>query len=158
MNPDVPADPWLGLMSQMANCPSIHAWRHRVRVMEYLMMDIHPDHDHIRRVVDSQERRARDTARALVRTQELSGAATVPDISWPPRDGTMIVMGCPAGTYPGIGDEPSSESEEEEELDYGAVPPPPPYCRPFGRGRRGGRRGPGGRGRGRGGRGAALSY
>ena len=41
-NPAVPADPWLGLMAQMANNPVIHAWRHRVRVMEYLLMDIHP--------------------------------------------------------------------------------------------------------------------
>ena len=157
MNPAVPADPWLGLMAQMANSPAIHAWRHRVRVMEYLLMDIHPDHDHIRRVVDSQERRARDTARALVRTQELSGAATVPDISWPPRDGTMIVMGCPVGTYPGINDPADlhSETSEEEEDDYRAAPPP--HCRPYGRGRRGGRRGPGGRGRGRG-RGRALAF
>ena len=47
----------------------------------------------------------------------------------------------------------TSESEEEE-ADYTAALPP--YCRPYGRERRGGRRGPGGRARGRGGRGAAL--
>ena len=55
-------------------------------------MKTHPDRDHIRRVIDSQERRARNTTRALIRSGDVSGTAAMPDVSWPPREGTTMVM------------------------------------------------------------------
>ena len=55
-------------------------------------METHPDRDHIRREIDSQERRARDTLRAFIRSSDVSGTAAMPDVSWPLREGTTIVM------------------------------------------------------------------
>ena len=46
----------------------------------------------LQEVIDSQERRARDTARALIRSQDVSGTAAMPDVSWPPRGRATLVM------------------------------------------------------------------
>ena len=86
------ADPWLRLQAPRSEIPHIHAWVNRIRVLEYLLMKTHPDRDHFRKVIDSQERRARDTARALIRSQDVSGTAAMPDVSWPPRGRATLVM------------------------------------------------------------------
>ena len=75
-----------------AEIPKIHAWVDRIRVLEYLLMKTHPDHDDSRGVIDSQERRARNTTRALIRSWDVSVTAAMSDVSWPPREGTTMVM------------------------------------------------------------------
>ena len=78
-------------------------------------METHPDRDRIRRVIDSQERRAR----ALIRSGDM------PDDSWPTREGTTLVM----ERLPELGDLLDTSVSEEDEEDYREVPPPP-YCAP----------------------------
>ena len=88
-------------------------------------METHPDRDHIRREIDSQERRARDTLRALIRSGDVSGTAAMLDVSWPAREGTTMVM----EGLPELGDLLDTSVSEEDEEDYREVPTPP-YCAP----------------------------
>ena len=78
-------------------------------------METHPDRDHIRREIDSQERRAR----ALIRSGDM------PDVSWPTREGTTLEM----ERLPELGEFLDTSVSEEDEEDYREVPPPP-YCAP----------------------------
>ena len=64
-----PSDVWLKMQGQKANLPDLHAWRHRFRVMEHVLQELHPDRDHIRRVIASEEIKAREDAAALMRSQ-----------------------------------------------------------------------------------------
>ena len=137
----VPGDPWLELMGLMARHPEVFEWLHRVRTTQHLLMMAHPNREHIRRVVQSEEARSADLARSLIQGQEMTGAATMLDIAWPPSrfSSNTIVMGQPGMYVPGA--EISEESEDE--ADYY----PPPHCAPWrGRGGRGHRGGRGGRG------------
>ena len=43
-------------------------------------MKTHPDRDHIRRVIDSQERRARNTTRALITTMVMERLPEIGDL------------------------------------------------------------------------------
>ena len=64
-----PSDIWLKMLGQKANLPDLHAWRHRFRVLEHILREQHPERDHIRRVIDSEELKAQDDAAALMRSQ-----------------------------------------------------------------------------------------
>ena len=149
-------DPWLGMLELRARHPELFEWLHRVRATQHLLMAAHPSREHIRRVLESEEVRAADLARALLQGQEATGAATYLDISWPPpnsRTGTnTIIMGRPGLFVPGA--ELSDESDDEENMGY-TPPPACKYWRGQGRGHRGGRGGRGGRGRRGGGMGLA---
>ena len=134
----IPQDPWLELLGIMARHPEVFEWLHRVRTTQHLLMAAHPNRDHIRRVVESEERRSVELAGSLLRGQEVTGAATILDISWPPTNNTTILMGRPGIFMPGA--ELTDESDEE------TIQPPTPYCGPRGRGRGGYRGGRGGRG------------
>ena len=134
----MPQDPWLQLLAIMANHPAIFEWLHRVRTTQHLLMAAHPNREHIQRVVESEERRARDLARSLLQGQEMTGAATLLDISWPPTNGSTVVLGRPGLFMPG-----ADLTDETDDEDDDFQLPPPPHCGPW----------RGGRGRGRGGRG-----
>ena len=137
-------DPWRMIQAQKAAMPAIHDWRHRMRVAELQMLETHPQREHIRRVLESEEAAAAADAKALVRSQELTGAATSFDISWPPSKSVTVKFG-----KPGRDLEIDTESEEDEERPrgryYGAVPPPNCGYGKY-RGHRGNRRGRGGQG------------
>ena len=64
-----PSDVWLKMLGQKAALPELHAWRHRFRVLEFILREAHPARDHIKRVLDSEEAKARDDATALLRSQ-----------------------------------------------------------------------------------------
>ena len=121
-------DKWLTVMAQKAAHPEIYGWKHRNRVMEIVLIHSHPERDHIRRCLDSEETRAQEDAMALMRTQQLTGALTSLDTSWPPKVGVRIIMEG-AGWHP-TGEverrEPTSSSDETEEDRRWS--PPPPYC------------------------------
>ena len=134
-----PQDPWVQLQGVMARFPALFEWLHRVRTTQHLLMSAHPNRDHIRRVVESEELRSVELARSLLRSQEITGAATLLDISWPPANGSMVVLGRPGMFVPGA----EMTEDDSDEEDYRL--PPPPHCAPWrdgrGRGGRGGRRG-----------------
>ena len=117
-------DPWLEMLELRARNPGLFEWLHRVRATQHLLMAAHPSREHIRRVLESEEVRVADLARALLQGQEAPGVATYLDISWPPptsRTGSnTIIMGRPGLFVPGA--ELSDDSEEEEPL--GNIPPP----------------------------------
>ena len=120
-------DPWLKLMGQKATIPDLYEWRHRTRVMELMMSDAHPLREHIRRVLASEEQRAHDDARALLRSQELTGAAASLDIAWPPNNDVRLVIGKPSRELLGMEFTEEETTTEEEET---WSPPPPPGCGP----------------------------
>ena len=95
-------DQWLKLQQQKAQLPNLHKWRHRVRVLEHVLMDAHPDRDHIKRVLASEEAQAVTDAKALMRTQELTGTGAIMDIKWPPRNAIAMSVGRPGRTIPGM--------------------------------------------------------
>ena len=129
-------DQWLKVLAQKAAQPDLYSWKHRNRVMEIVLTQAHPDRDHIRRCLDSEETRAQQDAMALLRTEQITGAAASLDTSWPPKDSVRIVMNGP-GWAPTRGrDDESSESSEAEADRWS---PPPPYCEAQAR-RNGGRR------------------
>ena len=67
-------------------------------------MKTHPDRDHIRRVIDSQERRARNTTRALITTMVMERLPEIGDL----LDTTGKFLGK-------TGDEEDEEDEEDGE-------------------------------------------
>ena len=99
--------------------------------MEIMMAEHHPLREHIRRVLDSEEARAQEDARALLRTQQLTGAQTTLNCSWPPEDNFRVYFGEPRREMfeeeDGF-DDPGSDTTDYES-DTPATPPPP-YCGP----------------------------
>ena len=138
-------DTWRQLQAQKAALPALHEWRRRVRVAELQLMETHPQRDLIRRVIEGEEAIAVADAKALVRSQELTGAITSFDIAWPPSKSVTIKMG-----KRGRDLEVSSSDEDDQERPggryFGAIPPPNCGYGKFGRGFRGGRGGRGGHG------------
>lgn len=116
-------DHWANYQAQKLALPELFEWRHRLRVTELMMKEAHPYRAHITRVLESEEQAARDDATALMRSQEITGAATMLDISWPPQNNFRIWFGRP-GRELGGGEESESDSETEPLPDS----PPPPYC------------------------------
>ena len=107
-----------------------------MRVQEELVRRTHPQKDHIERVLESEERRVRDDANAILRYRHIAGMSTQLDIDWPPRDDVTVRM---EDRGEAEYSQTSSSSEDEE-----VRTPPPPYCRdesPEGGFRRGPRRG-----------------
>ena len=135
-------DPWRTLQAQKAQNPAVFEWRRRVRVMELQMMESHPQREHIRRVLESEEEAAVADARALIRSQELTGAQTSFDISWPPSKAVTVKFGKPGRDRNEDTETDDTEDENNGRI-YGAVPPP--NCG-FYRGRGGPRGGRGGQG------------
>ena len=78
----------------------------------------------------SEEARAQEDARALLRTQELTGAQTQLNNSWPPEDNFRVYFGEPRREMfeEDDGFEPFSETETEPDTPLRS--PPPPYCGP----------------------------
>ena len=139
------SDTWRQLQAQKVALPALHEWRRRVRVAELQLMETHPQRDLIRRVIEGEEAIAVADAKALVRSQELTGAVTSFDIAWPPSKSVTIKMG-----KRGRDLEVSSSDEDDQERPggryFGAIPPPNCGYGKFGRGFRGGRGGRGGHG------------
>ena len=125
----VEEDQWLKIQAQKATLPDLHRWRHRLRVLELVLMDAHPERDHIRRVLESEEAQAVSDAKAIMRTQEMTGIGTVADIQWPPRNCMMVAHGIPGRTIPGM--EAITETDTEDERS----PTPDPIQPHCGRGR-----------------------
>ena len=65
-------------------------------------MDAHPEREHIQRVLASEASQAVHDAKALMRTQELTGAGAILDIKWPPRNAVSLSVGRPGRTMPGM--------------------------------------------------------
>ena len=140
---EIRGDAWRIMLSQRANSPAMFEWRRRVRVMELQLLETHPERDHIRRVLESEEAAAVTDAKALIRSQELTGAHTMFDISWPLSKSVTVKFGKPGRDVA----DTESETDEEERKGryYGAVPPPNcGFYRGFGGRGRGGRGGQGG--------------
>ena len=127
---DVHKDPWVNLVKMKADNPRIMAWRHRIRVQEEMLRMTHPQREHIDRVLESEQRRVRDDAKAILRFRHIAGMTTKLDVGWPPNNSVTVIMD---------GNGSSEETTSDEE---GAWSPPPPYCRD---GSPDGRRGPGDR-------------
>ena len=85
-------DPWVSLVRVKMDNPAVTAWRHRMRVQEELVKMTHPQREHIERVLESEERRVRDDARAILRFRHIAGMSTQLDIEWPPRDEVTVRM------------------------------------------------------------------
>ena len=130
-------DPWVSLVRVKMDNPAVTAWRHRMRVQEELVKMTHPQREHIERVLESEERRVRDDARAILRFRHIAGMSTQLDIEWPPRDEVTVRM------EDGGEDDYSTTSSSSSEEERGRSPPPP-YCRDRSHERGGERRGPGG--------------
>ena len=109
----VEADQWLAIQQQKAQLPELYMWRHRLRVMEQILMEHHPQREHLKRLFHSELVAAAEDARALMRTRELTGAGALLDISWPPRNQVHLTVGRPSRTIPGM--ELTSESDTSEE-------------------------------------------
>ena len=62
---------------------------------------------------------------ALIRSGDVSVTAAMPDVSWPPREGTTRVM----ERLPELSDVLDTSVSEEDEEDYRKAPTPP-YCAP----------------------------
>ena len=120
-------DPWKVIMTQRASLGQLYGWRHRNRVMEIILTHSHPERDHIRRFLESEETQAQEDAMALMRSQQLTGAAASLDIAWPPTNAVKIVMGRP-GRVPNVETEDTDEEETETEAEDSS---PPPYCDSF---------------------------
>ena len=151
------ADNWIRLQGQKALLPALHAWRRRVRVAELQLMETHPERDHIRRVLESEEAAAVAEAQALIRSEELTGIVVTPNINWPlPNAKERAELKNATGflkadalPFPRMEKRRRRDSDEEDSDEgsfYNAVPPPNcGYDRNNGwRGRRGGRGGQGG--------------
>ena len=95
-------DQWLTMQQQRAQLPDLHKWRHRIRVLEHVLMDAHPDREHIKRVLASEAHLALEDAKALIRTKEITGAGTMLDFSWPPKNGVRVTLGRPSRAIPGM--------------------------------------------------------
>ena len=120
----VEEDQWLKIQAQKASLPDLYRWRHRLRVLEHVLMDAHPEREHIRRVLASEEAQAVSDAKAIMRTQEMTGVGTVADIQWPPRNCMMVAHGIPGRTIPGM--EAITETDTEDERS--PSPGPQPHC------------------------------
>ena len=129
----------------MAANPELFEWLHRLRTTQYMLTMAHPNREHISRVIQSEETRSRELAESLLRGQEITGVATLLNITWPPVRETTTVLGRPGLFIPGAEFYMEDVDDQDQDEDY--LPPPPRHCRPRrGRGGRGPRGGRGGRG------------
>ena len=85
-----------------AQLPELYMWRHRLRVMEQILMEHHPEREHLKRLFQSEMVAAAEDAKALMRTRELTGAGALLDISWPPRNQIHLTVGRPSRIIPGM--------------------------------------------------------
>ena len=140
-----PRDPWQEVLTVMAANPELFEWLHRLRTTQYMLTMAHPNREHISRVIQSEETRSRELAESLLRGQEITGVATLLNITWPPVRETTTVLGRPGLFIPGAEFYMEDVDDQDQDEDY--LPPPPRHCRPRrGRGGRGPRGGRGGRG------------
>ena len=124
-------DPWRAHQERMIRHPAIYEWRHRQAVSEIMMMELHPMRDHIRRVLASEQSRAQEDARALIRSQQITGAQTQLNTSWPPVDNFRVYFGEPHREMYEEDDDFAQTSDTDSEPDWQRSPPPP-YCAPAG--------------------------
>ena len=96
-----------------AQLPELYMWRHRLRVMEQILMEHHPEREHLKRLFQSEMVAAAEDAKALMRTRELTGAGALLDISWPPRNQIHLTVGRPSRIIPGM--ELTEESDTSDE-------------------------------------------
>ena len=119
-------DPWLQMMQVRSENPALMKWLHRWRVQQELLMSNHHQRDHITRVVESEEQRVRDDAKAISRYRHIAGMMTKLDICWPPMDEVTVTM---ESNYDPYDEDTEDEEERENRREARRIrTPPPPYC------------------------------
>ena len=108
-------DPLAQLTRMKAANPELMEWRHRLRVFEEILRTSHPHmRDHINALLDVEQRRVTEDARAIIRYKGIAGLSTRLDISWPPRDVvTVSGPGADSGSDTEGGDEAGGEPPED---------------------------------------------
>ena len=113
-------DPVAKLTRMKTANPELMEWRHRLRVYEEILRTANPhNRDHINQILDVEQRRVTEDARAIMRFKGIAGLSTEMDISWPPKNEVHVSV------------DPGQSDSETDTEDEGRGGDPPAHCRRY---------------------------